>query len=373
MIYFDCGATSLQKPPEVLKAVADGITSLGNYGRSFHTPSVLAGRAIFSARREVAKLLHLEDAQKIAFTSNATESLNLVIQNFISENDHVITSELEHNSVLRPLYKTGCELSFLKIEDSGTVDISKLSTLVKINTKAVVLTHGSNLLGSIIDISKVYDFCKAQNILLIADVSQTFGAVEVSADMADIICFTGHKSLLGPQGTGGIVIKNEMELPLAKTGGTGGDSFEKHQKLVMPDAFEAGTANTAGLAGLCEGVKFINNLGIEQISKHEKFLRDTFVNEVLKIPKITLYGEGNCEKLAVIALNIADFQSEDVALMLWEDYEIATRSGVHCAPLVHRHFGTENRGMVRFSFGIFNTLEEIEIAIKALKDISSKG
>ena len=376
MIYFDNAATTMQKPPGVTQALAEAIKSFGNSGRSFHQPAMEASRAVLGTRKEIAQLVGLENPLNVAFTSGATESLNLVLCSLVTPKDHVITSVLEHNSVLRPLYNTGCELSFIPCDSCGQLITDDLDSLLKPNTRFLVCTHGSNLTGMVTDVEALYGFCKNKGLVFILDVSQTLGCVETLAAMADVLCFTGHKALFGPQGTGGIIVNRQIDFKLVKTGGSGSNSFDKHQSLEMPDIFEAGTLNAHGLAGLCQGAAYINRTGIAAVESCKKNLLCDFLDGVDNIPGIRLYGAGrSCRgpRLPIASLNITSLPAGDVALQLWENRQIATRAGSHCAPLVHKHFKTEAQGMVRFSFSVFNTPEEIAIAVKALGEIARKA
>lgn len=373
MIYFDTSATTLQKPPAVAQAAAWAVENLGNAGRSAYQGAGLAARAVYSARRAVAALCGVEDPLRVAFTSGATEGLNLLIGGLVKPDDHVITTVLEHNSVLRPLYQTGCTLSFVDCDDAGGLDLDGLPGLLRENTRFVVCTHGSNVLGSRTDAGRIYDFCRENGLVFILDASQTMGETLVDGDGADFICFTGHKGLMGPQGTGGVIAAEDAPAHIFKTGGTGADSFARHQPARMPDMLEAGTANAQGLYALEKGLAFILGLGIEAVEARLHDLTQRFLSGAAAIPGLTLYGGRSAENhLPVVALNLAGAVSEDVSLQLWEEYGIATRPGSHCAPLVHRRFGTEATGMVRFSFGWYNTADEIDTALAALAELAAR-
>jgi len=376
MIYFDNASTTMQKPPEVSQAIVEAIKNFGNPGRSFHKPSMEAARTILNTRKEIAQLVKLENPLNVAFTSGATESLNLVLDSLVTPEDHVITSVLEHNSVLRPLYKTGCELSFIPADSHGRLNTDHLDSLIKGNTRFLICTHGSNLTGAVTDIEAMRSFCREKGLIFILDVSQTLGSVETLAEMADILCFTGHKMLFGPQGTGGIIVNRQPGFKLVKTGGSGSRSFDAQQSLEMPEIFEAGTPNTHGLAGLCQGTAFINRTGIAALEARKDRLLQEFLSAVSEIPVIRLYSAGtSCPgpQLPIIALNIGAMPADELALQLWEKWQIATRAGSHCAPLAHKHFKTEAQGMVRFSFSTFNTSEEIALAVQALNEIALKA
>lgn len=373
MIYCDNSATTLHKPKEVAQAVAYAIDNFGNPSRSFNEAALLAARRIYEARAEIAKLIGLEDPLKVAFTSSATESLNLVINGLFEANDHIITTALDHNAVLRPLYNLGCELSFLGIKENE-LDYNQLDSLVKANTKAVICTHISNVTGYIVDINRIREFCNKNNLIFILDVSQSIGCYDLKSHMADIMCFTGHKSLFGPQGTGGIITNDELKLKkIIKTGGAGTNSFEKIHPLVMPDIFEVGTLNAHGINGLLEGVKFINKIGLEKIKNHKHEITKKFYDGIKDIEGIKIYGNYEYSiNSGVIAINYKDVYSYDFAEQLYENHKIATRAQSHCAPLVHEAYSTKEQGMVRFSFSYFNTLEDIDICIKAIKEIVDK-
>lgn len=372
MIYFDNSATTLIKPPEVSGAVSYALDHFGNPGRSFYDPALMATREIFNTRREIAKLIGLDDPLQVAFTSSATESLNLVIAGLIRKEDSVLTTVAEHNSVLRPLYLTGCELDFIDCDDKGNLQVDSFDKLVKPTTRFLICTHGSNVIGTITDAHALYEKCKAKGITMILDIAQTFGAISVDRHMADIFCFTGHKSLFGPQGTGGVITNGNFDFNIVKTGGAGVNSFESLQAKEMPDIFEVGTLNSHGLHGLQKGVRFINEIGVAAIhEKHNQLLR-RFLDGVNHCKMIHFYGDVSSQhRLPVVALSIKKMTSAELAGRLWQEYGIATRPGSHCAPLLHKRFGTIDTGMVRFSFSYFNTDDEIDCGISALRNISS--
>ncbi len=373
MIYFDNSATSLIRPPEVAQALAYGLEHFGNAGRSFYDAVMEANRALFTTRLELARLVGLEDPLKVAFTSSATESLNLVIQSLIQPEEGVITSLVEHNAVLRPLYLRGCPLTFIEADDQGRLILDSLGSLLTTKTKYLVCTHGSNVTGNVNDIRRLRAFCREKGLLLILDVAQTLGSYPVRGDDADILCFTGHKGLLGPQGTGGIIVQGDIPFPLVKTGGAGFGSFNRFQGLSMPDVFEAGTLNSQGLYAMQAGVRFIREQGIQQIHEKEIRLTRRFLEGIRGLEGLTLYGDFSTDqRLPVVSLNLQGWDSADLSAKLWEDYDLATRPGAHCAPLLHRHFKTEDQGMVRFSFSFFNTEEEIDQGIRALSEVSRK-
>ncbi len=371
MIYFDNAATSLTRPPEVAEAVFYAINHFGNAGRSFYDATMVSSRAVYKTREAIARLVGLDNPLQVAFTSSATESLNLVIRSLIKPEDAVITTVTDHNSTLRPLYLSGCQLDFIGCDVQGNLLLENLESLLRPNTRFMVANHGSNVTGNINDVKTLYEWCRAHHLTLILDAAQTMGSIEVRAGMADIICFTGHKSLMGPQGTGGIIVKEDRTFEVVKTGGAGTDSFERFQNQHVPDVFECGTQNSHGLYGLLKGVEYILRQGIDQINERESRLVSRFYQGIRDLDQVTLYGDFTRPRLPVVSLTVEGMDSSDLALMLWEDYQIATRAGAHCAPLIHQHFKTRAQGMVRFSFSSFNTEDEIDRGIEALRRIAS--
>lgn len=377
MIYFDNAATTFHKPQEVIDAITKALTTMGNAGRGGNLVSIDSNRAIFNARENVAKFFNIANSSRVAFTSNSTEALNIAIKGLITPKDHVITTVLEHNSVLRPLYemeKLGTKLTFIEADKMGNVKYEDIEKNILPNTKAIVCTHNSNLTGNSIDINKISDICKKHNLVFILDASQSAGIfpIDVTNPNIDILCFTGHKSLYGPQGTGGIYVKEGINLKPLKSGGTGIMTFEKEQPLEMPTHLEAGTLNGHGIVGLSAGIDFINKIGIDNIRAHEHRLMQHFYEGVKDIEGVTIYGDfSNPNRSPIVTLNIKDYSSGDVEQELLETYGICTRAGGHCAPLMHKALHTEIQGAVRFSFSYFNTIEEVECAITAIKNLAN--
>lgn len=376
MIYFDNAATTFQKPPEVEQAVIQAFHRVGNAGRGAHAATLDAARIIYDTREKLAELFHINDPSRIAFTSNATEALNIAIQGLFEKGDHALTTECEHNSVLRPLYlmeKQGTELTILPADKKGRLDYDSFEPAFLKNTKAIVITHASNLTGNTTDLKRVSEIAHRHNALLIADASQTAGIlpIDVQSMGIDILCFTGHKGLLGPQGTGGIYVREGIDLRPLKVGGSGVHSFDREHPPVMPTALEAGTLNGHGIAGLHAALSYLKKTGISQIARREQQLARRFLEGVRPIKNVQLYGDYDMkERAAIVSLNIGDEDSSNVSDWLWEDYEIAVRAGAHCAPLMHKALGTEKQGAVRFSFSHYNTEEEIDQGIEAIRTLA---
>ena len=375
MIYLDNAATTLHKPEGVAEAMITALTSMGNSGRGAHEATLDASRMIYGTREKLAELFHISDPMRIAFTCNATESLNIAIQGILQPGDHVITSVCEHNSVLRPVYrmaKRGVTYNMLPADKKGVIQYDQLTSLLKKETKAIVITHASNLTGNVTDLKKVSDFAKKNGLLLLVDASQTAGCIPIDVQELgiDVLCFTGHKGLMGPQGTGGIYVREGIKIAPLKVGGSGVKSFDKEHPDTMPTALEAGTLNGPGIAGLGASVSWLLKQGVEQIHEKELSLARRFLKGIAEIPGITVYGDTAAQmRTAIVSLNLGDVDSAEMSDWLWEDYGIAVRAGAHCAPLMHKALGTEQQGAVRFSFSCFNTEEEVDAAIQALKEL----
>ncbi|NLL42124.1 MAG: aminotransferase class V-fold PLP-dependent enzyme [Firmicutes bacterium] len=378
MIYFDQAATSYPKPPEVAKAMCQALSYAGNSGRGSHQLSLAASRLVYEARCELADFFGAEDPSRIAFTANATESLNLALFGSLNAGDHVITTETEHNSVLRPLYRLeerGVELSMLPADRKGAVDFTGLGDHLRPNTRAVVLTHASNVTGNLLDIESVGAFCRQHHLIFIVDAAQTAGfyLYDLKRSAIDILCFTGHKALYGPQGVGGIYVRPGIFLRPLKMGGSGIQTFSKTHPIQMPEALEAGTLNVPGIAGLLAGIRYLQEKGLDKLRQEEEELTNYFYAEVRKMPGVEVYGDFDAQhRCPIVALNITGLESSFVSQVLVDEYEICTRPGGHCAPLLHIALGTEKSGAVRFSFSHFNRKEELDLALEAIGDLARR-
>jgi cysteine desulfurase family protein len=377
MIYFDNAATSFPKPQIVYNEIMDSMTNYGaNPGRSGHKLALKASRGIFEARKSISELFHVKNPLDIIFTFNCTESLNIAIKGVLKPGDHVITTSMEHNSVLRPimyLEKMGIENTIVYGDKLGRIDPKEIEKSIRTNTKLIVTTHISNLTGTIMDTNSIGEIAKKHGIIYLLDAAQSAGVYDVDPTKMsiDMIAFPGHKGLLGPQGTGGLYIRDGLEIAESFQGGTGSVSHLLTQPEDMPDKFESGTANTSGIIGLGAGVRYVMDIGIDNIRKKEIAITEHFMDEAGKIEGIKIYGPKDIlEHAPVVAINIKDADSSEVSYILNEEYDIAVRPGLHCAPLAHKTIGTFDQGTVRFSFGYENTHEEIETALKALKEIA---
>lgn len=378
MIYLDNAATTMHKPQTVIDAVTQAMCSLGNAGRGATSGALDAARTIHACRAKLARLLGCPRADRACFTPNSTAALNTAINGVVRPGDHVVTTVLEHNSVLRPLNRLAAEqgvtVEHAGCDTNGVLDYDELERLVTPGTRAVVVTHASNVTGNAVDIARVAAMAHAAGALVIVDASQSAGTahIDMQAMGLDIVCFTGHKGLMGPQGTGGLAVAEGIDVAPWAMGGTGVHSFDALQPLEWPTRLEAGTLNGHGIAGLSAGLDFIEAQGgVEAIAAHERSLAERFLAGVREIPGIALYGAFDQPvRSAIVSLNVGDIDSAEISDALMQGWGVATRPGAHCAPLMHRALGTERQGVVRFSFGYFNTDEEVDTAIDALRDLA---
>lgn len=380
MIYLDNAATTWPKPPQVKEAMNRFMEEVGaNPGRSGHLLSIESARIIYEGREALSVLFHVKDSSRIVFTLNATESINLALKGLLKPGDHVITSSMEHNSVMRPLRdleKKGIELSIVPCFKDGTLDPREVEKKIQATTRMIVLNHASNVTGTLLPIKEVGMIARKYNLLFLVDAAQTAGAypTNVEKDGIDLLAFTGHKSLYGPQGTGGLVIGERIDekqmIPL-KQGGTGSRSEFEEQPDFLPDRFESGTPNGVGIAGLLAGVQFVLEKSVEQIRQNEMSLAKKLIEGFKKIPQVQLYGPENLnDRIATISFNFSRLSPSNGAFRLEKEFGILCRPGLHCAPSAHHTLGTFPEGTIRFGLGAFNTEAEVEIAIRAVSLIS---
>lgn len=382
MIYLDHAATSFYKPDSVAEAAAQAIRTIGNCSRGIHPAALAGARVIFETRELLAELFHAPGPEQVAFTANSTESLNMAVKGFLKPGDRAVTTVLEHNSVLRPLYemeKAGVELKIVgcrreggeKGRRLGKLDYDALEAAVTPGTKAVVITHASNLTGNRTDIRRVGQWCRRAGARLIVDASQTAGVfpIDMEKDGIDILCFTGHKGLMGPQGTGGICLGKDIFLKPLLSGGSGIMTYSKEHPAVMPTALEAGTLNGHGIAGLRAALLYLKEQGLDSIRNREQALMRRFYEQIKEIPGIRIYGDfEQKDRAAIVSLNLGEEDSGQISDYLVQEYDIYTRSGGHCAPLMHQALGTKEQGAVRFSFSHFNSEEDADMAAEALRN-----
>ena len=376
MIYLDNAATTLHKPPQVMDAVVRAMTAMGNAARGAHGGALEAARTVYNTRVKLARLFGCPRPDHVIFTANSTEALNIAISGLIRPGDHVITTDCEHNSVLRPLYRLeegGAALDVVPADRLGRVAYEDLEALLRPDTRVVVCTHASNLTGHVLDIARIGEMARRRGALLIVDASQTAGALPIDMETMgiDVLCFTGHKGLMGPQGTGGLCVRPGVEIEPWKVGGSGVHSYDRRQPREYPTRLEAGTLNGHGIAGLSAALDFLQEVGLEAIEAKERALMDRFYQAVSAMDGVTVYGDfSQARRSAIVALNIRDYDSAAVSDELSETYGVATRPGAHCAPRMHRALGTTDRGAVRFSFSWFNTQEEVDEAIRAVGQLA---
>ncbi|MEA5066182.1 MAG: aminotransferase class V-fold PLP-dependent enzyme [Eubacteriales bacterium] len=371
MIYFDNAAGTLPKPPAVRRAMDEALAGFGNPGRSFHEPAMRAARAVLAARTAVAALGGVDDPLRVAFTGSFTEAMSLEIAAYIRPGDRVAVDEAAHNSVLRPLYRAGAELEIAPCDALGRVRLDGLLDLIRPGTRAVFLCHGSNVTGNIADARAVYRRAQGVGALMVLDAAQTLGALPVSMDMADILCFTGHKALLGPQGTGGLIVREGIPTQVSKTGGTGSHTFEPLQAARMPDAFEAGTPGAHGLHALAAGIGCVAGIGLPELARRERALLNRLHSGIAALPNVRLAGDfAPDERLPILSFAVDGLDSAEMSFRLWSEFDIASRPGGHCAPLLHRRLGTVETGLTRLSLSFMNTADEVDACIAAVEAVA---
>lgn len=378
MIYLDNAATTMRKPQKVIDAVVQAMSSMGNAGRGVNDASLSASRIIYDTRERICRMVGGTNPRQVVFTCNSTESLNMALRGLLNPGDHVITTMLEHNSVLRPLYdleSKGTKLTIIGCRERGTFDIEDMRKAITSETKMIVCTNGSNLTGNYVDLKPIGELAHENGLLFVVDASQTAGVfpIDVEEMKIDVLCFTGHKGMLGPQGTGGMYVREGVSVRSLKAGGTGVQTYSKTQPAQMPTALEAGTLNGHGIAGLHAALEYLEEYGIDNIRAREQKLMWRFYEGVKDIENVTIYGDFTTKnRCAIVTLNIGDYDSSEVSDALLTKYSISTRSGGHCAPLMHEALGTVEQGAVRFSFSHYNTDEEVDTAIQAVRELAKE-
>lgn len=379
MNYLDNAATSYPKPDVIYQNFGNWIQKYGaNPGRSGHRFGLETNRVIYETRELLNELFCGDNPLHFVFTANATESINLVIMGLLKDGDHVVTTETEHNAVLRPLElakQRGVEITVVPVNDEGIVDPLEIEEAIRDQTKLVVCTHASNVTGAIQPIEEIAAIVEKKSCYFLVDAAQSAGVlpIDLRNTPIDFLAMTGHKSLYGLQGVGVLFLRNPEVLPVVKAGGTGSRSQDLIQPVVMPDRFEPGTLNTPGILGLREGIKFILGEGIENLYQTEWDLTQKLIEGLKKIPQVKVYGPKLGEpRVPVVSFNLSDLDSAELSYILDEEYEIVTRGGLHCAPLIHRKLGTLNQGAVRVSLSAFTTEKEIQAVIQAIQIISDQ-
>lgn len=380
-IYLDNGATSFPKPKEVADAVYNYMTNCGvNINRGGYQSAYVVAGTVLETREMLAEMFDAGDCRNVVFTKNITESLNVVLKGFLKPGDHILCSSIEHNAVMRPLVqlqKIGIEFDRIPANDRGEMDLDAVEGMIKDNTVAIVTTHASNVFGTLNPVAEIGKIAHSHGLKYIVDSAQTAGILPISMKEMDIdvLCFTGHKSLLGPQGIGGFILTDEMVSliePLI-TGGTGSISHTEETPDFMPDRFEPGTMNIPGILGLHEGLAWIRTKGLENIASHELALTQRFLDGIKPLVddgKLAVFGMPGTEgRVGVVSIQTLTVDPADAAFKLDFEYGIMTRVGLHCSPHAHKTLGTYPTGTIRFSFGNFNTEEDVDAAIKALTEI----
>ena len=380
MIYLDNAATSYPKPERVYNEIDRCMREYcANPGRGGHFMSIAAGKAVEKVRDIACRFFNLSSPLQICFTKNATEALNMAIKGCLKPGDHVITTGMEHNSVMRPL-KTlekyaGIELTVIRGDEYGEVDVQDVGRSIKRNTRLIVCTISSNVNGIVMPVKEMGKLAQENGILFLVDASQGAGTLQIDAKemRADMLAFPGHKGLLGPQGSGGLYVRESLNLTPILQGGTGSNSDNLFQPEFMPDSLESGTLNTPGIVGMGCGMEFINSFGLENLRIYKHFLLKRLHEGIKEIKCAKLYNKSDMGKnTGIVAMNFEGVDSTEISYILDKEYGIATRAGLHCAPMAHQVLGTSKTGLVRFSIGCFNTIEEIEKTLDALRKLSFK-
>lgn len=376
MVYLDNAATTWPKPLQVNEAVCKMIENAANPGRGGHRMALDAGRVVLETRELLAQLFNIKDPSRLIFTLNATEAINLGIKGLLKPGDHVITSSMEHNAVARPLQvmeDNGVKVSHVQCTPQGYLEPEELKAQIKINTKMIIMTHASNVTGTLMPIKEVGRIARENEIVFMVDAAQTAGVYDINIEEMniDLMAFPGHKGLLGPQGTGAFYIREGINPVPLRQGGTGSKSESLYQPEILPDKYESGTLNTLGIAGLGAAIKFINEIGLKEIRQHEQFLTKTLLEGMKEIKGIIIYGPNDSAKQApVVSFNFKDQDSSEVGFILDRVFDIASRTGLHCAPKAHQTIGTLTQGTVRLSMSYFNTIEDINYTLDSLKKIA---
>jgi cysteine desulfurase/selenocysteine lyase len=383
MIYFDNAATTWPKPPAVIQAMVSFMEEVGaNPGRAAHHRAIEAGRIVYSAREAVAELFNARDPLHVTFGPNVTDALNLALNGYLRAGDHVVTSSMEHNSVMRPLRaleRQGVDLTVVPCGPDGMLDPSAIADALRPETLMIVVNHASNVVGTVLPVHEVGRIARQHGTLLLVDAAQTGGAypLDMQEDLVDLLAFTGHKSLYGPMGTGGLIIGDRVvvnRLEPLRRGGTGSRSEEEEQPEFLPDMCESGTPNTVGLAGLAAGVRWVLERGVEAIRRQDAALTESLIDALVAIPGVTVYGPCDARlQTATVLFNIDGMAPSEVGLRLDEEYGILCRVGLHCSPAAHRTLGTFPDGGVRFALGAFNTAAEVQAAAEAVRDLAREG
>lgn len=379
-IYLDNAATTFPKPAVVYEAVLDCLRRVGaSAGRGSYRLALEADHLVFETRLALARLFNIGDPARLVFTANATEALNLALKGLLRQGDHVVTSSMEHNAVWRPLKvlerTRGIEITVVPCRPDGTLEVGDVSRALKDRTRLVVLTHASNVVGTVLPVGEIGRITRSRGILLLVDAAQTAGVypIDVEEMAVDLLAFTGHKGLLGPMGTGGLYLGPGVTLEPLKEGGTGSESLLEEQPAVLPDRYEAGTLNVPGLAGLRAGVQYLLSEGVARVRRREKELTAYLLELLGGVAGLTVYGPRDPERqVGVVSFNLDRVGAERVAFILDDVYDIQVRSGLHCAPQAHRTIGTLDRGTVRIGLGYFNQESDLEALATALKEIAAE-
>lgn len=378
MIYLDNGATSFPKPKEMIEAMdACMMSYCGNPGRSGHDLSRRTGEEVYKTRKLLADFFHIREPERILFTNNTTQALNMAIKGILKRGDHVLTTSMEHNSVLRPiraLAERGIEYTVVSCREDGSLELSRVEEAIRPNTKMLVCTQASNVTGTILPVKQLGRLCRERGLLFLVDGAQGAGHLPMDGEDFDMLAAPGHKGLLGPLGTGFLYVRRGLRLDPLMEGGTGTASKDILQPLEMPEGYEAGTINAPGIIGLGASLSFVKKIGVRAICSHQQELTELLDSSLRNMKNVTVYGPSDCrQKVGIVTFNIKGHDCEETASLLNDEFGIAVRGGFHCAGLAHRTIGTWDTGAVRMSAGIYNTKRQMEIAADAVNALAKRG
>ncbi len=379
IVYLDNAASSWPKPESVKDTMSEVIEGYAaNPGRGGHALAMKASKVLFRTRMQLSRLFGIQNPNDLFFYMNATQALNQAIKGLLQAGDHVVTSTIEHNSIRRPLEylrrTKDIEITYVPPRSDDQFYAEDFQRELRPNTRLLAVSHASNLTGVILPIKQLGAVAREQSVIFLVDASQTAGVLPINIEEMniDMLAFPGHKGLYGPQGTGGLYVRSDLELEPLLHGGTGSQSEAIEQPTTRPDRFESGTANTVGIAGLLAGVTFVMDKGIETIHRQEWALAKKTIEGLQSMPEVEVYGPSSAvERVGVVSFNVKNADASEVAFILDQQYGIATRAGYHCTPLGHQTAGTEQRGAVRASFGVFNTEEDVELLLTAVGEIAA--
>ncbi len=374
MIYLDNPATSMKKPSVVAEAMYRNTVNYSvNAGRGGHRASVMGARGIADTQEALAEFFGIQNPERIAFTQNATYALNMAIRGILRRGDHAIITSMEHNSVLRPVHLS-CSYTIVEANEKGEINPKDIERAIRRNTRLIATTHASNVCGTVMPVMQIGEICKRHKLPYLLDTAQTAGIIPINAEEMNVamLAFSGHKGLMGPLGTGGLYVREDVRLSPLIVGGTGTESKNKNQPTTMPDMLHSGTMNTPAIMALKEAVRYVQNIGVEAIGEKERLLAEYLISGLMNIEGVTVYGLSKGNRNGTVCFNIGDMDSQEAANILNDDFGIATRGGYHCSYIAHQTLGTQRTGAVRAGFGWFSSKRDADSLLFAVNKIAHR-